>query len=97
MTLSLNGITQLHPEKCKVIFALALSIEESPLYPEWNIYYLITLHSGTGTSWSPGIGEEHALQTIKSVIRKSAEMYELSMIEGFSDIEDVEIFFRNCV
>ena len=71
-----------------------LSIEESPLYPEWNIYYLITIHSGTGTSWGTGIGEKHALQTIKSVIRKSAEMYEISMIEGFSDMADVEIFLN---
>ena len=71
-----------------------LSIEESPLYPEWNIYYLITIHSGTGTSWGAGIGEKHALQTIKSVIRKSAEMYEISMIDGFSNMEDVEIFLK---
>ena len=71
-----------------------LSIEESPLDPEWNIYYLITLHSGTGTSWSPGGGVEHALQTIKSVIRTSAEMYDISMIEGFSDMADVEIFLN---
>ena len=45
-------------------------------------------------NWSPGSGEEHALQTIKSVIRKSAEMYQISMIEGFSDMEDVEIFLN---
>jgi len=69
-----------------------LSVEKSESRPDWNIYYHITLSCGTGTSWGPGPSEQAALRTIESVIKTAAEMYETSMVEGFSTMQDVETF-----
>lgn len=69
-----------------------LTVEKAESRPDWNIYYHITLSSGTGTSWGPGHSEQAALKTIETVIKVSAEMYEESMVEGFSNMADVERF-----
>ncbi len=69
-----------------------LMIEKAESRPDWNIYYHITLSSGTGTSWGPGHSEKAALKTIETVITTSAEMYEESMVEGFSNMAEVERF-----
>ena len=71
-----------------------LSVEKAESRPDWNIYYHITLSSGTGTSWGPGHSERQALKTIETVIKTSAEMYEESMVEGFSNMAEVERFLR---
>ena len=70
----------------------ALMVERAESRPDWNIYYHITLSSGTGTSWGPGHSERAALKTIETVIKTSAEMYEESMVEGFSNMAEVEGF-----
>jgi len=69
-----------------------LTVERAESRPDWNIHYHITLSSGTGTSWGPGHGEQAALRTIETMIETSAEMYELSMVEGFTDMAEVEAF-----
>ena len=72
-----------------------LSVQKVMSRPDWNIYYHITLSSGTGTSWGPGHSERKAKNTIESVINASAEMYEESMVEGFSNMADVERFLTS--
>ncbi len=69
-----------------------LMVEKTESRPDWNIYYHITLSSGTGTTWGPGHSEQAALKTIETVIKVSAEMYEESMVEGFSNMAEVERF-----
>lgn len=69
-----------------------LTVEKAESRPDWNVYYHITLSSGTGTTWGPGHSEQAALKTIETVIKASAEMYEESMVEGFSNMADVERF-----
>jgi len=65
-----------------------LTIERAESRPDWNIYYHITLSSGTGTSWGPGRREKAALKTIETVITTSAAMYEQSMVASGSKISE---------
>jgi len=72
----------------------SLDIQESTLYPEWNTYFHITLHSGRGFESGPYSLHTAALGNIETAIRDSVAMYEHSMIDGFSTIEEVEEFLE---
>ena len=71
-----------------------LDIQESKLYPEWNSYFHIRLHSGTGFEFGIYTLHSAALGNVEAAIRDSVEMYEHSMIDGFSTIEEVEEFME---
>jgi hypothetical protein len=72
-----------------------MEIQESVAHPEWDIHYIVTLQAGIGSSWGPGHSEEYAMQTIKKVIKTSEKMCDISMMDGFSSLEDVKGFIEN--
>jgi hypothetical protein len=72
-----------------------LHIEQSsPIYPEWNTYFHITLHAGNGFETGDWTLHNAAKGNIETAIHDSVEMFENSMIEGFSSIDDVEDFLK---
>lgn len=72
----------------------SLSIEESHVYPEWDYYYHIKLEAGTGMGFGEWSLNNIAKANIESVIKDSISMYEYSMIDGFSTMNDVEEFLK---
>lgn len=66
------------------------SIEESEIFPEWNTYYYIDFKSGSGIESRGWTLHNTAKGNIKEAIENSIEMYEHSMIDGFSTLADVE-------
>lgn len=72
----------------------SLSIEESVIYPEWNTYFYIELKSGSGIESRGWTLHNAAKGNIKEAIENSIEMYEHSMIEGFSSMSEVEEFLK---
>ena len=76
----------------------SLTIDQSAIHPEWNMYYCITLESGAGIESSQWSLDQAAIGNIEETIRTSIEMYE-STIEGFATMADVEEFIalaRRC-
>jgi hypothetical protein len=71
-----------------------LSIETSEVYPEGNTYYHITLNSGDGFQFGEWTLQNAAKGNIEAAIHDSIDMYENSMIEGFSSMEEVEDFIK---
>jgi len=71
-----------------------LEIQESVVHPEWGNYFMITLQAGTGSAWGPGYGEEYAMKTIEKVIKTSEKMCDISIMDGFSSLEDVTGFIE---
>ena len=71
-----------------------LDIQKSTMYPEWNTYFHITLHSGTGFESGCYTLHSAALGNVEAAIRDSVEMYEQSMIDGFTTIDEVEDFLE---
>lgn len=71
-----------------------LNIETSTIYPEWNTYFHITLHAGNGIESGEWNLHNVAKENIKAAIDDSLVMYERSMLDGFSTIDDVEAFLR---
>ena len=77
----------------------SLTIEPSDIHPEWNIYYWITIRSGAAIGSSQWTFHQAALGNIEETITTSVEMYEASMIEGFTTMAEVEEFLalaRRC-
>lgn len=72
----------------------SLHIEESGVFPEWNTYFIIEFNSGSGIDTGGWTLHNVAKGAIKEAIENSIEMYENSMIEGFSSMSDVEEFLR---
>jgi len=68
--------------------------EESEIYPEWNTYYYIEFHSGSGIDSGGWTLHNAAKGIITEAIENSIEMYEHSMIDGFSSLSDVEEFLK---
>jgi len=76
-------------------FPPSLHIEgESEIFPEWNTYYYIEFHSGSGIDSGGWTLHNTAKGNIKEAIENSIEMYEHSMIDGFSTLADVEEFLK---
>jgi hypothetical protein len=71
-----------------------LNIFESKIRPEWNIYYHIIIETGSGYTFGPFSLYNTAIHLIEETVKASIEMYELSMIELFSTMEDVERFLH---
>ena len=72
----------------------SLSVEKPHLFPEQNTYFHITLESGSGFGFSGWSLNNMAKSNIESAIHESIDMYEQSMIEGFSTMNDVENFLK---
>lgn len=70
----------------------SLSVEKPHLFPEQNTYFHITMESGSGFGFKGWSLNSMAKGNIESAIHESIEMYELSMIDGFSTMNDVEEF-----
>ena len=70
----------------------SLTIERSALHPEWNSYFWIEIHAGSGIEPGPWTLDNAAMGNIAQTIHDSCEMYEVAMVEGLSSIEDVERF-----
>jgi len=70
----------------------SLSIERSVIHPEWNSYYWIEIQAGSGLQTGPWTVDKAVMGDIAQTIRDSCEMYEMSMVEGFTGMEDVERF-----
>jgi len=70
----------------------SLSIEQSILHREWNGYYWIQIQAGSGFESGPWTMDKAAMGDIAQTIHDSCEMYELSMVEGLTNMEDVERF-----
>lgn len=76
-------------------FPPSLHIEkESEVFPDWNTYYYIEFHRGSGIDSGGWTLHNTAKGNIKEAIENSIEMYEHSMIEGFSSLSDVEEFLK---
>ena len=73
-----------------VSFPPSLFIEESEIFPEWNTGYYIDFKSGSGIDSEGWTLHNAAKGTIKEAIENNIEMYEHSMIDGFSSLSDVE-------
>ena len=71
-----------------------LTITPSPIHPEWNVYFQIKLSAGTGLETGPWTLHEGAKTIIKQVIEDSVEMYEISMVDGLSTMQDLEDLLR---
>jgi len=69
-----------------------LEIQDSVVHPDWNIYYVITIHSGSGTSLGSPLIESNALKTVENVITVSQGLYNIAMADGFSTMADVKRF-----
>lgn len=72
----------------------SLSVEIPRLYPEQNTYFHITLELGSGFGFKGWSLNNMAKGNIESAIHESIEMYELSMVNGFSTMSDVEDFLE---
>ena len=70
----------------------SLSVEKPHLFPEQNTYFHITLESGSGFGFKGWSLNNIATGNVESAIHESIEMYELSMVDGFSTMSDVEDF-----
>ncbi len=71
-----------------------LDIQESTIFPEWNTYFHITLSSGRGFEFGSYSLYSTAFGHIEAAIQDSIGMYEQSMIDGFSTVQDVEDFLE---
>ena len=71
-----------------------LTIAPSLIHPEWDVYFQITLSAGTGLETGPWTLHEGAKTIIKQVIEDSVEMYEISMVDSFSTLQDLENLLR---
>ena len=72
----------------------SLSVERPRLYPEQNTYFHITLESGSGFGFKGWSLNSMAKGNIESAIHESIEMYEQSMVDSFSTMNDVEDFLE---
>jgi len=68
--------------------------EDSEIFPEWNTYYYIDFKSGSGIESGSWTLHNAAKGNISEAIQNSIEMYEHSMVEGFSSLADVEAFLE---
>ena len=71
-----------------------LTIEPSPIHPEWDVYFHITLRAGTGLETGPWTLHEGAKTIIKQAIEDSVQMYEAAMVDGLSTMQDIEGLLR---
>jgi hypothetical protein len=71
-----------------------LTITQSLIHPEWNVYFQIKLSAGSGLETGPWTLHEGAKTIIKQVIEDSVEMYETSMVDSFSTMQDLEDLLR---
>jgi hypothetical protein len=71
-----------------------LTIAPSPIHPEWDVYFQITLSAGTGLQTGPWTLHEAAKTIINQVIEDSVEMYETAMVDNFSTVQDLEDLLR---
>ncbi len=72
----------------------SLRIESSSIYPEWNTFFYITLNAGKGFEYKGWTLHNVAKEHIETTIHDSIAMYEESMIDGFSTMDDVDRFLR---
>lgn len=70
----------------------SLTIERSTLHPEWNSYFWIEIHAGSGFESGAWTMVKVAMGNIAQMIHDSCEMYEVGMVEGLTGMEDVERF-----
>jgi hypothetical protein len=71
-----------------------LTIAPSPIHPEWDVYFQVKLSAGTGLETGPWTLHEGAKTIIKQAIEDSVEMYEISMVDAFSTVQDLEKLLR---
>jgi hypothetical protein len=70
----------------------SLTIERSALHQEWNSYFWIEIHAGSGFESGPWTMDKAAMGDIAQTIHDSCEMHEVAMVEGLTGMEDVERF-----
>jgi hypothetical protein len=67
-----------------------LTISPSLIHPEWKVYFQIKLSAGTGMETGPWTLHERAKTIIKQAIEDSVEMYETTMVDSFSTMQDLK-------
>ena len=72
----------------------SLTIQKSILSQEQGEFFHITIEAGTGYGFKGWSLDNIAKGDIESVIDTSVKMYEHSMIDGFSSMNDVENFLE---
>ncbi|MDA3812306.1 MAG: hypothetical protein PF518_18460 [Spirochaetaceae bacterium] len=83
----------LKDEKLSGMFP-SLSIQKSIFSPDQGNQFIITIEAGTGYGFMGWTLDNIAKGDIESVIDTTVKMYEHSMIEGFSSMNDVEDFLK---
>lgn len=71
-----------------------LTIYEAEDKSQCNDYFNITFEAGSGYEFGPFSLYNTVIHLIEATIKDSVEMYELSMIDGFSSMEDVNAFLQ---
>ena len=71
----------------------SLHIERSVLHPEWGTL-MVEIHAGSGFDSGPWGLHSEGLADIARTIKDACEMYELSMIEPFESLEEVDRFLE---
>lgn len=71
-----------------------IHVEESSLYPDWDIHYIVTFKAGSGTSWGSKAIEAHAITTVQNVVAVSQEMVNIAMNDKLSTKADVKKFLK---
>jgi hypothetical protein len=72
----------------------SLHIERSVLHPEWNSYFYITFEAGNGFESGAWGMHSTALCDIAQTIHDSLSLYEASMVEGLTTMDEVDAFLH---
>ncbi len=70
----------------------SLTIERSELHPEWNSHFWIEIHAGSGFESGRWTLDKVAMGDIAQMIHDSCQMYDVSMVDGLTCMEDVDRF-----
>jgi hypothetical protein len=72
----------------------SLTVERSQLYPELDRFFFIKMQTGAGFDSGPWQLHGEAKADIAQTIECACQMYEISMVEGFNSLEDVDRFLE---
>ncbi len=71
-----------------------LMVQRHELHPEWGRFFWITMQAGAGFDSGPWELHGEAKADIAQTIECACQMYEISMVEGFNSLEDVDHFLE---
>mgnify|MGYP004704356399 CR=1 FL=1 len=71
-----------------------IHVEESSIYPDWDIHYIITFKAGSGESWDLKQTGQFAISAIQLVVDASREMVNIAMNDKLATLSDVKQFLN---